>query len=135
MVECSSEGEGWGEDGEGWDENGDYDADEWGAGEEDSAMFDCAAADIELMGDNNGKNYRVMQSEAVSRQVEERMEELTDLYALEPDPLFIIARHYKWSSDRMQEWFNEQDQLKFKLGLEFDQSLVKTNPGMNASLP
>ena len=44
------------------------------------------------------------------------------MYALPIDPLIIIAQNYNWNPDKMQEWLLEenQDRLKFKLGVEFD---------------
>ena len=49
------------------------------------------------------------------------MSEIEDLYGLAVDELIIIAQHYKWNRDRMEEWFNEdvQQRLKYQLGLEF----------------
>ena len=50
------------------------------------------------------------------------MGELEDMYCMDMDPLIIIAQHYKWNPDRMQDWFNDevQNRLKYRLGLEFD---------------
>ena len=54
------------------------------------------------------------------------MRELEEMYALDIDPLIILAQNYKWNPDRMQEWFNDevQERLKYKLGLEFNQALA-----------
>ena len=35
----------------------------------------------------------------------------------------------------MQAWFEQQETLQYKLGLEFDQSLEEQNPHMAASKP
>ena len=51
------------------------------------------------------------------------------------DQLIIVARHYKWNQDNMQEWFIKQDQLKYKLGLEADPTVARATPESKASLP
>ena len=54
---------------------------------------------------------------------------------MENEQLIIIARNYKWNQDNMQNWFTEQDRLKFQLGLEFDTRLRRPNPHIDSSLP
>ena len=49
-----------------------------------------------------------------------RIEELQELYEMGLDSLIIIARHYAWNPDRMQDWFSDQERLQYDLGLEFD---------------
>ena len=36
------------------------------------------------------------------------------------DEVIMIARHYNWNELLMPNWFNEQDNLRVKLGLELD---------------
>ena len=48
-----------------------------------------------------GKGYRIVELESFSLDVINRIEELTDLFGLDPDNLIIIARHYKWSTQKM----------------------------------
>ena len=111
MVECTGSAYG----SEGWEEE---DADGWGKeddegwGNENSEAYDYDM-NVELPDADDGKNYRVMDGEAINNQVLERVEELIDLYAMEEDQLILIARHYDWSADKMQNWFNEQDKLQF----------------------
>jgi hypothetical protein len=31
--------------------------------------------------------------------------------------MLMVAMHYKWSEDKMNGWFDEQESLKFKLGI------------------
>jgi len=54
---------------------------------------------------------------------------------MEIDSLVIVARHYKWNQDNMQEWLFKQDELKFKLGLEFNTSIAQKHRETSASLP
>ena len=35
----------------------------------------------------------------------------------------------------MQRWFDEEEQLKYQLGVVYDESLAQSSPWMNASLP
>ena len=69
----------------------------------------------------NDKGYKAVKSDNIKHQVIARMSEIEDLYGLAVDELIILAQHYKWNGDNMQEWFNEdvQQRLKYQLGLEF----------------
>lgn len=71
----------------------------------------------------------------MSEQVLVKIEELQDLYNLPLDQLIVIARHYEWNQDKMQDWFVQQESLKFQLGLNFDYRLPQNAPHMNTSLP
>ena len=64
---------------------------------------------------------------------------LVDLYCVTQDAMIIIARHYKWSKDMIdQRWFDEQEKLQYELGLEphpamskdqlISSSLLSNNP-------
>lgn len=45
---------------------------------------------------------------------------------LSEDEAICVMRNFKWDAERMSySWFDEQDVLKKKLGLEFDKSLMK----------
>ena len=65
----------------------------------------------------------------------DKIDELQELYAMETDPLIIIARNYKWSVTRMQNWFSEPDSKRFEWGLEFNPALAERHPEINCSLP
>lgn len=90
-------GSGWDDDeDEGWDNE-----DSEMHGERDQCQFN---EDVELP-EVNEKGYKVVRSQQVSEQVLVKIEELQDLYSLPLDPLIIIARHYEWNQDKMQDWF------------------------------
>ena len=118
----------------GWDNNSD---EGWGnedsemQGEPDQCQFN---EDVELP-QLNEKGYKVVRSQQVSEQVLVKISELQDLYNLPLDQLIVIARHYEWNQDKMQDWFVQQESLKFQLGLSFDYRLPQNAPHMNTSLP
>ena len=106
----------------------------WSSEEEDTA------ADVELGNEDEMEcttgPYQILSSEAVSKRMMQWMEDLQDLFSLDIDQLMILARQYKWNQDNMSAWLSEeQDKLKYSLGLEFDQNLVADHPEMAASLP
>ena len=43
----------------------------------------------------------------MSKQVLAKIDDLKDLYEIDLDALILIARHYNWNQDRMQDWFVE----------------------------
>ena len=51
------------------------------------------------------------------------------------DLIILIARHYHWHDAKMQMWFDEEEALKYELGVVFDERLVAAHPEINASLP
>jgi len=57
------------------------------------------------------------------------------LYGMTTDLMILIARHYHWDEAKMQRWFDEEEALKYELGVVFDERLVATHPEINASLP
>ena len=104
MVECNSSNDGW----EDSNMEGEDDED-WGAAADDENGVDnFAGAEIELPF-RNDKGYKAVKSQMVSQQVLVRIQELEDLYSLDLDPLIIIAQHYKWNPDKMQEWLLEEN--------------------------
>ena len=75
---------------------------------------------------SNDKGYKIVEVKSFTNDVLERIEELKELYDFEnTDPLIIIARHYKWSQLKMENWFAEQETLQYELGVEFDTRLVE----------
>jgi len=120
--------------GGGWSEY-DEDPDENGEGVDDcgSAYIDDSAMEALMASD---KGYRFVNQKQVSVQVVERITELEDLYNMCLEQLFLIARHYSWDKDTMNnKWFADSEVLKFTLGLEFDTRIPRLKPQVNASLP
>lgn len=118
--------EDWGnEEADGWDECDDN---------ENSYM---APSNPINYGPVDTKGFRCVDGREVSKQVVAKMEQLNELYALATDDLIIIARHYRWNTDAMGEWFNDgvSERLSHSLGLVFDNRLAAAHPEMNATLP
>lgn len=55
------------------------------------------------------------------------------LYYLEFDEMIIVARHFGWSDDRLNEWFEKKDTLQYTLGVVPTKDSM-TNPKMAMSL-
>jgi hypothetical protein len=57
------------------------------------------------------------------------------LFGLSTDDATATIRYFKWNMDKLQnEWFDNVKKLRTKIGLDFDQELLKASPHMNASL-
>ena len=41
-----------------------------------------------------------------------------DVYELNKDDMYLVAKHYKWNEENMQQWFGDQEHLQHTLGLE-----------------
>ena len=108
---------------------------DWDQGAEDEGEDNYMLDEIELQLSSNDKGYKSVRSHQVRETVLERISELEELYEMPLDALIIIARHYAWNQERMQDWFNQQEKLKFVLGLEFNAALATKHPQINSSLP
>ena len=102
-VEEDMEWEGTYQDGEGgWD-----DEDDWGENADEEGQVYVAEPvemDPQFFDD---KGFKVVKSQEVSKQVLAKIDDLKDLYEIDLDALILIARHYSWNQDRMQDWFVE----------------------------
>ena len=79
------------------------------------------------------KGFKFVKPEIMNQRLIQGLEDLQDLYAMELDQLIVVAMHYKWNPDSMQEWLIKQDTLKYALGLEFDTKIAQLHPETNAS--
>ena len=81
-------------------------------------------------------DYTFLTDDEIKDTVIGGMHELNEAFELELDALILIARHFNWNKDRMNNWFGpDQPNLKLILGLEFDPTLTIKHPEMSASLP
>jgi uncharacterized OsmC-like protein len=65
----------------------------------------------------------------------EKVEEIKDLLGCTSDNAVMILRHFKWDVDKLQNnWFEQEDKLKLKIGIAFDQNIPKRAAYVNASL-
>ena len=104
-----------GASGSGWDD-GDEEEEQyeegWGEAQDENNDDSYYAGDT-VTPVIDDKGFRFVKSLEVSRQVVARIEQLQDLYALDLDCLIIVARHYNWNIERMQDWFAEEERLKY----------------------
>lgn len=87
---------------------------EWPEDDVDGAANNTYIPDDIEFPTTNEKGYKIVPSGMVSKQVVVRIKELEELYSLDLDPLIIIAQHYKWNPDRMQEWLMDENQDRLK---------------------
>ena len=114
----------------GWDDNDDYD-DCWDENMASSVVLNSDVQGIVL------KDYEFVTDEAMNKKVIDGLVELEDLFGMEIDELVIVARFFNWDQVRMNDWFDEarQEQLKYLLGLVYDEKLTSKHPEIVASLP
>ena len=106
MVECGSD------NGEGWDET-------WDDNDQDMNDF-SAVPDTDSVPVVDEKGFRFVTANVMNQRVTAALDDLIDLYGMEIDQLILVARHFKWNQDNMQDWFTNQETLKHKIGVEFD---------------
>lgn len=65
----------------------------------------------------------------------EKVEEITDLLQCNSDKAIQILKYFKWDNDKLQNnWFDQENKLKYKIGIEFDPSIPKKFPYVNGTL-
>ena len=75
-------------------------------------------------GEVQTKGYEQLTMDTVRKKCLIKMEDLVDMYNLSTDDLLLVARHYQWNEELMQnDWFKNQDKLIYTLGIEFDKSI------------
>ena len=83
----------------------------------------------------SGANFKTMQVSQVREELIKKLDAAHDLFTMNRDDMMIIIRHYKWNEDKMmQEWFDDQEKLKYPLGLEYDKRL-DLKPEIRVSQP
>lgn len=113
--------DGWEDDNDEWDEDG------------------CGTPEVVRVPSSNAyvatQNYKTMHVNEIRTALSAKLEEATELYKMDTDDMMIIIRHYKWNNSKMeQNWFDQSEQLKYVLGLEYNKQLDK-DPQVNVSLP
>lgn len=59
----------------------------------------------------------VISAQNIRSIVESQIERWDKTFYLGFDKMLMVAMHYKWSEDKMNGWFDEQESLQFKLGI------------------
>lgn len=66
------------------------------------------------------------------------MRENVDLLGIDEDKIYLVAKHYFWNQERIDEkWFDQQEKLQYDLGLYFRPGLEnskKLNVSLRANL-
>lgn len=73
-------------------------------------------------------NTQVLTLGEVRATFEQRIKKWQDLYSLDFDQMVLVARYFKYSEAQLPVWFDQQDTLKFTIGLEFDPGLKVITP-------
>ena len=65
----------------------------------------------------------------------EKVAEITDLLGCSADKAIQILKYFKWDNDKLQNnWFDQENKLKYKIGIEFDPKIPKAFPHVNGTL-
>jgi hypothetical protein len=68
----------------------------------------------------------VLKLEDIKPNVEGKVREYGDLFGLDADRMYLVAKYYRWNQERMQsEWFENESTLKYALGLYPDPAVAK----------
>ena len=105
-----------------WGSGADYDDDDWDESGVGVPGGLPNSLDINL---DNDKGYKIVEVQSLSVDVITKLNDLRDLFDMDSDAIMILARHYNWSEQNMQNWFDQEERLKFSVGLVFDERLVQ----------
>jgi hypothetical protein len=65
----------------------------------------------------------------------EKVEEIRELLQCNSDKAIQILKYFKWDNDKlMTNWFDQENKLKYKIGVDFDPSVSKNFPYVNGTL-
>jgi hypothetical protein len=77
----------------------------------------------------------VYEVEKLKERQMEKVDEIKDLLGCNSDKAIQILKYFKWDNDKlMNNWFDQEHKLKYKIGIEFDPSIPKVNPYVNGTL-
>ena len=71
--------------------------------------------------------------EVFSTLIPRAIKEVKELLCIDNEDVVIqIMRFYDWNLTKVQEeWFEKEDELKYKIGLEFDPRIPTKHPSVN----
>lgn len=139
------DGQDWGddEDQDGWGE----DADGWGLdGDGDTVMEDTQIMDDVKLSKNKSKSTQktsmsnnqivVYTSKEINDQLPKKIKKANEILFLDnEDQVISVCRHFEWNQTKIQEkWFDNQEELMYKIGIKFDPSIKKKYPEVSDSL-
>ena len=84
---------------------------------------------------DNNFVFKVYTTEEVQKLLPKRIKEANDLLELKSDDdVMSVLRYFDWSMPKLKaEWFENQENLKYKIGIEYDKSLKKKYPDIDDS--
>ena len=58
--------------------------------------------------------------------IDSKVNQTKETLCLEGDMVMAILRHFSWNLERtQQEWFDNQSQIAYQTGIEFDETTFK----------
>ena len=68
-------------------------------------------------------------NDLITKEMPKQMEKAKETLCLEDDQVLAVLRYFDWNLTKLEEqWYDNMDQLKIKIGIEYDQSLNKKYP-------
>ena len=101
--------------------------DEWEGDWENSMDVDYTSLQMKNSLSTTTESVKVLDPEKdLKPALEKNIQSLMELYSVSQDAMIIIARHYRWNSDKINDvWFAEQDKLQYSLGLTPNPAMSK----------
>ena len=84
---------------------------------------------------SEGKGWRLVDIDEYVEQALDKLENLQEMLCLdEIDQVILIMIHFKWDEESAYSWFDMEDEEKFEIGIEFDQTISERLPHTTYSL-
>ena len=126
---------------DGWEDNGDDGDDGWDYGDEEDKMGEAmeqipAPTKMAKAGSINQTEIRCFTlQELIKQEMPKQIEGANQTLCLEEDQVLAVLRHFDWNLTRLEEqWYDNIDQLKLKIGIEYDKSLNGKYPDITERL-
>lgn len=66
---------------------------------------------------------------------EKEMEQYESILPDNRDEMIAVCRYFHWNKDKIESnWFEDQDNLRLKIGMDYDKSLITKYPTIDGSL-
>ena len=104
----------------------DADMDGWGEEENESPLVLQNVNSVNDGKNNDTVGNKVLNQAQIEKMIPQKLQEANELLQLNNnDKLIAILRHFNWNQQKLEEqWFEDSDNLEYKIGLKFDKKLI-----------
>ena len=82
-----------------------------------------------------GSSFKFFTMQEFKDKYYEKEIEQYEIFSENRDEMIAICRYFEWNKEKInQKWFEDQDNLRIKIGLAYDTKLVQKYPDINNSL-